>query len=98
MKVKFFNNIEYQTFPLTEDMIDIDEEVLKEIGISKQYLNGEIVDYVPVEAIINELKSELATYDYIGVKIATGVATKEDYSEEIAYCESLRNRIRELEG
>lgn len=98
MKVKFFNNIEYQTFPLTEDMIEVDENLLKEIGISKQYLNGEIVDYIPVEAIINDLKAELATYDYIGVKIATGVATKEEYSKEIAYCESLRNRIRELGG
>lgn len=97
MKVKFFNNIEYQTFPLTEDMIDIDEEVLKEIGVTKQYLNGEIVDYIPVEAMIIELKEELATYDYIGNKIATGVATKEDYSKEIEHCENLRKRIRELE-
>lgn len=96
MKVKFFNNIEYQTYPETEDMIDIDENILQEIGVSKQFLNGEIVDYIPVEAIINDLKAELATYDYIGVKIATGVATKEDYSKEIEYCESLRKRISEL--
>lgn len=98
MKVKFFSNVDYQIYPLTEDMVDIDEEVLKEIGVTKQYLNGEIVDYAPVETMINDLKEELATYDYIGVKIATGVATKEEYSKEIAYCESLRNRIRELGG
>ena len=98
MKVKFFNNIEYQTYPETENMIEVDENLLKEIGITKQYLNGEIVDYVPVETIINDLKAELATYDYIGVKIATGVATKEDYSKEIEYCESIRKRIRELGG
>lgn len=98
MKAKFFSNVDYQIYPLTEDMVDIDEEVLKEIGVTKQYLNGEIVDYAPVETMINDLKEELATYDYIGVKIATGVATKEEYSKEIAYCESLRNRIRELGG
>lgn len=47
---------------------------------------------------ILKLKQELATYDYIGVKIATGVATKEEYSEQIAYCETLREKIRELEN
>lgn len=46
---------------------------------------------------IRQLKNELATYDYIGVKIAMGVATKEEYSKEIAYTETLREQIRELE-
>lgn len=46
---------------------------------------------------IRQLKSELATYDYIGVKIAMGVATKEEYAKEIAYTETLRAKIRELE-
>lgn len=47
---------------------------------------------------VKALKEELATYDYIGVKIATGVATKEQYADKIAYCESLREKIRELEN
>ena len=42
------------------------------------------------------LKAELATYDYIGVKIATGVCTKEEYAEQIAYMEELREKIRAL--
>lgn len=46
---------------------------------------------------IEQLKQELATYDYIGVKIATGVATIEEYSDEIEYCEGLRRKIRTLE-
>ena len=50
-----------------------------------------------IQVQINELKDELTTYDYIGTKIAMGVATKEDYAEEIAYTEQLRARIRELE-
>ena len=46
---------------------------------------------------IEQLKAELATYDYIGVKIATGVATVEEYVNEINYMQSLRSQIRELE-
>lgn len=43
------------------------------------------------------LKEELASYDYIGTKIAMGVATREEYAEKIAYTETLRKKIRELE-
>lgn len=46
---------------------------------------------------LQDLKQELSTFDYIGVKIAMGVATKEEYAEQIAYTETLRQRIRELE-
>lgn len=47
---------------------------------------------------INALKAELATHDYIGVKIAMGVASREEYAEEIACTETLRQRINELES
>lgn len=47
---------------------------------------------------IDILKEELRQYDYIGVKIAMGVATIEEYADKIAYTEELRSRIRELEG
>lgn len=49
------------------------------------------------EEQINDLKNELEKYDYIGTKIAMGVATKEDYADEITYTETLRQKIRELE-
>ena len=76
-----------------------------------QYLNGELVldearkqemilaeSKIANEKRINSLKQELATYDYIGVKLAMGVATKKEYAEEIAYTEKLREQIRELEN
>lgn len=44
-----------------------------------------------------KLKEELATYDYIGVKIAMGVATTKEYAEKIKYTEELRQKIRDLE-
>lgn len=49
-------------------------------------------------ARINVLKQELAEYDYIGIKIAQGVATKEEYKNEIEYCEKLRQQIRKYES
>lgn len=42
-------------------------------------------------------KKEIANFDYIGIKIAMGVATTEDYTEEIEYTESIRTVIREIE-
>ena len=50
------------------------------------------------EEQINVLKRELEKYDYIGVKIAMGVATKEEYADEIAHTEELREQIRKLES
>ena len=50
------------------------------------------------QAEIQMLKQELANYDYIGVKIAMGVATIEEYQEQIAYTEELRAKIRALES
>ena len=47
---------------------------------------------------IERIKAELSTYDYIGTKIAMGVATPEDYAKEIAYTEELRQKIRQLES
>ena len=76
-----------------------------------QYLDGELVlDETKKQSIIddqkkqstahqiNSLKEELLKYDYIGVKIAMGVATKKEYAEQIAYTETLREQIRELEN
>ena len=76
-----------------------------------KYLNGKLVldesrkqsiiderNNQLAEQQINSLKEELLEYDYIGVKIAMGVATKEEYAEQIAYTEKIREQIRELEN
>lgn len=74
----------------------------------KAYVNGqyvEVADRVPTPeeireqklAEIEEIKKELAKYDYIGNKIATGCATIEEYAPQIAHCQELRKRINELE-
>lgn len=72
--------------------------------MSRALINGEYLDvedeiFTPdPQAEIQALKQELASYDYIGVKIAMGVATVEEYQEQIAYTEKLRAKIRALEG
>lgn len=47
---------------------------------------------------IAELRQKLAKYDYIGIKIATGRATKEEYAEQIAQMTEWANEIDKLEG
>ena len=59
----------------------------------KEKLNNKIRNQFEIE----RLKQELATYDYIGVKISMGVSTREEYADKIAYTETLREKIRELE-
>ena len=48
------------------------------------------------EIIINR-EAQLRQKDYIGTKIAMGVATVEDYREEIAQTEQWRREINEAE-
>lgn len=45
--------------------------------------------------IVLECESKLSSYDYIGTKIAMGVATKKDYAAEIAETETWRKTLRE---
>ena len=47
---------------------------------------------------ISELKALLKDYDYIGTKIATGRATREEYAEQIAQMTAWANEINELEA
>lgn len=55
--------------------------------------------YIPTkEEKVQALKAELASYDYIGVKIAMGVATVEEYADKIAYTQQLRAKINELQN
>lgn len=60
--------------------------------------NSKELESMGIQVQIDEKKQELQTYDYIGVKIAMGVATKEEYANQIAYTEQLRREINELES
>ena len=76
-------------YKLINGSLILDENKLNEL---KQKENK-----AAIEEQMTTLKRELATYDYIGVKISMGVSTREEYTDKIAYTETLREKIRELE-
>ena len=76
----------------------------------RKWLNGEIVEMTEEEsaemsthndfeilANIDILKQNLVDTDYVIIKIAEGVATKEDYADIIAQRQVWRARINELQ-
>jgi len=88
-----------------------DEKLYKSLGMKimdvEQSIDGNyyIKGYAPTKnnipynlKRIKELKEELKKYDYIGIKIATGCATIEQYKAEIELCEQLRKEINILES
>jgi hypothetical protein len=50
------------------------------------------------QARLNALRELLSRYDYIGTKIATGRATKEEYADEIARMTAWAEEINALEA
>ena len=101
MKVKFLSNIEYQTYPLVDDMVEVEKSLLDRIGIDKQYLNGKIVDYVkqltPQERIA-ELKRLLAETDYQAIKHFEGYLTDYEYEPIKTQRQTWRDEINSLGG
>lgn len=78
MKIKILSKFSYQAYPITNDMIEVDEGVLKEIGKTKCFENGKIVDYdnsgektkEETELRIIKLTNQLSNTDYIANKLA----------------------------
>ena len=74
--------------------------------IVKTKINNEIVEVevpdvvqeIPKEIQIEELKQKLSDTDYIACKIAEGVATAEEYADVIAQRQVWREEINKLEG
>lgn len=57
----------------------------------------ELTDAEKIQNEIAELKAYLEQTDYIACKIAEGVATQEEYSEQLAQRAEARTKINELE-
>lgn len=88
-------------FDETKPYIEVTEEQYSKIvdGVLR-YRNGELVDITEENAKkrrIEELKQMLESYDYIGTKIATGRATREEYATQIQQMTAWANEINELE-
>lgn len=68
-------------------------------GIVRE-MTAEEIENIPLFdtlAQITELKQKLAETDYIACKIAEGVATKEEYAEQIKQRQLWREEINRLE-
>jgi hypothetical protein len=82
MKIKIIDKFSYQAYPITEDMIEVDEDILKEIGKIKCFENGKVVDYdnsteitkEETELKIIKLTNNLDSTDYIANKLAEAVS------------------------
>lgn len=71
-----------------KDSWDEYENIQVYVPYSKSELNKQRID---------KLKGLLAKYDYIGTKIATGRATKEEYTEQIKQMIEWADEINQLE-
>ena len=94
---------------LNEDItcLEIKEELYNAISENRDkyvYRDGEIV--LDENNLVNQLKTareellateqKLVDLDYIGIKIATGRATIEDYADKIAEMNTLADKVNEL--
>lgn len=56
MRVTILSNLSYQILPETENMVEVDEILLKRIGIDKQFdKDGNVIDYVDNKKKLQEL-------------------------------------------
>ena len=81
----------------SSDYIEITEEEFNELFKSKRTYRrtkGEEEKQIRIE----QLKAQLAALDYIGVKIATGRATREEYADKIALMQEYADEINRLQG
>ena len=72
---------------ITEEEFNAAQEVEEVVPTDEQLAREEI----------SRCKARLRELDYIGVKIATGRATIDEYAEQIAEMQRLADRINELE-
>ena len=85
MKVVILGKFISQSFPLTDKAVDIDEDVLKQIGKTKCFdvENNCVIDYDnsidlkidELNSSINTLKESLQSTDYVIVKISEAQLT-----------------------
>jgi len=79
----------------------ISDKIIMGQGTVGEYYE-EIQIFIPctkrelAERRIDELQHLLANYDYIGIKIATGRATKEEYAREINQMTAWAKEINDL--
>lgn len=108
MKIKILNEYSYQTFPITNDMIEINDSNIDKIGNGYKFdlsTNSIVEDTTFQEQKIKQekldriskLKSLLNQTDYQAIKYAEGHITEEEYASIKAQRQEWRNEINSLE-
>jgi len=107
MQIKILNKFGYQTFPVVDGMIEVEEDILKEIGktLCFDVENNTVIPYdnssqIKVDEIqlrISELKSLLSETDYRALKYFEGYYTEEEYAPYKAQRQAYRDEINQLE-
>lgn len=109
VKVKILSNFNYQTFPLTDDMVEVEEELLARIAIDKQFdvENKRIIDYKkPLEEIEKEKAEQypILVEQYIREKYSLSAELAilrqrdvkiDEFNEYDVYAEFCKNRAKE---
>ena len=79
------------------DYIEITEQEYNELSKPKE-LTAEQKALIEKKSRIAELHKKLEELDYVGVKIATGRATREEYADKIALMSAYARELNLLEG
>ena len=109
MKVKILDTYSYQSFPIVDGMVEVNEEDLKLIGVGKKFdldTNTIVEDTTYQErkekeenqSKISELKSKLAQTDYQAIKYAEGQLSEEEYASLKLQRQLWRDEINKLEN
>ena len=90
VKIKDLGNGNYQTFPITEDMIEVDD--------IDAWVEEHTPQFVKNKRRIDELKVLLIESDYKATKYAEGWLTEEEYAPIKAQRQAWREEINRLEN
>lgn len=108
MKVKILSELVFMTYPITDDMIDIDESILRQIGETLQFINTE-GDTIPYEKPVDlEPKIQIPYDELVNIKIREKYSLSQElailrqrdskpseYQEYYAYCEKCKSEAKQ---
>lgn len=94
---KFIYVDELPKYDMYRQILKVVDEKLMIVDLEISPEREKVIRRIEISNEINLLKQKLRDYDYIGVKIATGRATIEEYSKQIEEMNIWADRINELE-
>lgn len=97
LDTKFIYVDELPKYDMYRQLLKVVDEKLVVVDLEISHEREKVIRRIEISNEINLLKQKLRDYDYIGVKIATGRATIEEYSKQIEEMNIWADRINELE-